>query len=41
MPWARIAVARFSMDAGTIPESIGNLLNLQYLWLYDNQLTGA
>ena len=27
--------------AGTIPESIGNLTNLQYLNSTDNSLTGA
>ena len=25
---------------GEIPSEIGNLIDLEYLWLYDNQLTG-
>jgi Leucine-rich repeat (LRR) protein len=27
--------------AGEIPETLGNLTNLQELWLYGNQLSGT
>jgi hypothetical protein len=29
------------MRSGNIPETLGNLTNLQYLWLDGNQLLGA